>query len=152
DDDEFNESEFEHHLSAVPGQLAECWYRIRKVQALFMSGAYSDAIEASDKAQRLLGLSKGFIETADYHFYSAMAKAACCGFPAPNPHRQHLEALAAHHEQLEIWAKRCPENFENRAALVGAEIARLQGRLLDAENLYEHAIASSRANGFVHNE
>src|SRR5262249_29593918 len=41
DDDEFNESEFEHHLSAVPGQLAECWYRIRKVQALFMSGAYS---------------------------------------------------------------------------------------------------------------
>ena len=51
-----------------------------------------------------------------------------------------------------IWAENCPENFENRAALVGAEIARLEGRELDAERLYEQAIRSARANGFIHNE
>ena len=34
-----------------------------------------------------------------------------------------------------MWAEHCPENFENRAALVGAEIARIEGRLLDAEPL-----------------
>ena len=66
--------------------------------------------------------------------------------------RQHVEALAAHHRQLAIWAEHCPENFENRAALVGAEIARIEGRELDAERLYEQAIRSARANGFVHNE
>src|SRR5262249_41048037 len=44
------------------------------------------------------------------------------------------------------------ENFENRAALVGAEIARIEGRVLDAEHLYERAIRSARDNGFVHNE
>ena len=60
--------------------------------------------------------------------------------------------VAAHHKQLRIWAANCPENFENRAALVGAEIARLEGRELDAERLYEQAIRSARANGFVHNE
>ena len=49
-------------------------------------------------------------------------------------------------------AENCPENFENRAALVGAEIARLEGRELDAEHLYEQAIRSARENGFVHNE
>ena len=65
---------------------------------------------------------------------------------------QHLEALAAHYRQLEIWAENCPENFENRAALVGAEIARSEGRALDAERLYEEAIRSARANGFLHNE
>ena len=27
-------------------------------------------------------------------------------------------APAAHHGQLEVWAENCPENFENRAALV----------------------------------
>jgi PAS domain S-box-containing protein len=64
----------------------------------------------------------------------------------------HLKALAAHHHQLQIWAEHCPENFENRAALVGAELARLAGRDLDAERLYEQAIRSARANGFVHNE
>jgi PAS domain S-box-containing protein len=36
--------------------------------------------------------------------------------------------------------------------LVGAEIARLDGRELDAERLYEQAIYSARANGFIHNE
>src|SRR5262249_53706416 len=50
------------------------------------------------------------------------------------------------------WAVHCPENFANRAALVGAEIARIEGRELDAERLYEDAIRSSAANGFVHNE
>ena len=65
---------------------------------------------------------------------------------------QHLEALAAHHRQLREWAENCPETFETRAALVGAEIARLDGREFDAERLYERAIQSARANGFVHNE
>jgi PAS domain S-box-containing protein len=46
----------------------------------------------------------------------------------------------------------CPANFEDRAALVGAEIARLDGRDADAMRLYERAIAAARANGFVHGE
>ena len=43
-------------------------------------------------------------------------------------------SLAAYHGQLELWEENCPENFENRAALVGAEIARIEGRVLDAEH------------------
>src|SRR5262249_10896140 len=45
-----------------------------------------------------------------------------------------------------------PENFENRAALVGAEIARIEGRDLEAMRLYEKAIRSAHVNGFIHNE
>ena len=70
---------------------------------------------------------------------------------ARGPAQPHLEALAAHHRQLQVWAENCPENFEDRAALVGAEIARIEGRELDAERLYEQAIRSAHANGFVHN-
>src|SRR4029434_3802517 len=54
--------------------------------------------------------------------------------------------------QLVEWAENCPENFENRALLVGAEIARIEGRDLDAERLYEAAIESARENEFVQNE
>ena len=63
-----------------------------------------------------------------------------------------LEALATHYRQLRIWAEHCPENFENRAALVGAEIARIEGREREAARLYEQAIRSAQTNGFVHNE
>ena len=61
-------------------------------------------------------------------------------------------SLAAHHEQLEVRAENCPENFESRVALLGAEIARIEGRVLDAEHFYEAAIRSAHANGFAHNE
>src|SRR4029077_4975223 len=54
--------------------------------------------------------------------------------------------------QLRLWARNCPENFEDRVALVGAEIARLDDRELDAEHLYEEAIRLARENGFVQNE
>jgi hypothetical protein len=66
--------------------------------------------------------------------------------------QQHIEALAEHHKQLQVWAESCPDTFENRAALVAAEIARIEGRELDAERLYEQAIRSARANDFIHNE
>src|SRR3954454_19277088 len=85
-------------------------------------------------------------------FYGALSHAAAWDSASSEQRQHHFEALTAHHRQLEIWAEHCPENFENRAALVGAEIARIEGRLLDAERFYEEAIRSARANGFVHNE
>src|SRR5260370_16377998 len=92
------------------------------------------------------------MDLADYHFYGALSRAAVCESAAAGERQQHLDAVAAHHKQLQIWAANCPENFENRDALVGAEIARLEGRVVDAMRLYEEAIRSARANGFIHNE
>ena len=63
-----------------------------------------------------------------------------------------LRLLSPTTDSSKSGRRHCPENFENRAALVGAEIARIEGRALDAMNLYEQAIRSAQANGFVHNE
>ena len=57
-----------------------------------------------------------------------------------------------HHAQLEVWAENCPANFENREALVAAEIAQIEGRILESEQFYEKAIRSAHLNGFIHNE
>ena len=115
------------------GARRECWYWIRKLQARFFAGDYESALDASSRAQRLLWTAPSNLEMAEYHFYSALSRAACCDSAFPDRQRQHLEALAAHHRQLEVWAENCPENFENRAALVGAEIARIEGRELEAD-------------------
>jgi PAS domain S-box-containing protein len=131
--------------------LAECWYWIRKLQARVLAGDYRSGIDASSKARPLLWTSPSFFETAEYEFYSGLCRAALCDCTLPDERCNHFEALAAHYRQIEVWAANCPENFENRAALLGAEIARLEGRELDAEHLYEKAIRSANANGFVHN-
>ena len=72
--------------------------------------------------------------------------------PPPANGKQHVEALAGHYRQIEVWAQHCPDNFANRAALLRAEIARIEDRALDAMELYEQAIRSAQANGFVQNE
>jgi PAS domain S-box-containing protein len=153
DDTGFDEERFEQHLEADPSlALAACWYWIRKLQARVLAGDPAAAIAAAAQADGLLWTSPAFFERAEYHFYAALARAALYD-AAPDAERtRHVEALVAHHRQLMIWAANCPENFENRAALVGAEISRIEGRALDAMDLYEQAIRSARANGFVHNE
>jgi PAS domain S-box-containing protein len=174
DDEHFDEPRFERHLSSNPAlAIAECFYWVRKLQARFFAGDFESAIEAANNAQRLVWTSPSFFEMAEYHFYAALSHAACCGSALPDQdaptssplealaksevrlsrtNEEHFEALVAHHRQLEIWAENCPENFENRAALVGAEIARIEDRELDAQRLYERAIRSAQTNGFVHNE
>jgi PAS domain S-box-containing protein len=153
DDTQFNEHGMERRFSENPDlAFAECWYWIRKLQARFFAGDYAGALDSSSRAQRLLWTSPSKFEIAEYHFYGALSHAASCESAAAGHRWQHVEALVAHHRQLEIWAANCPENFENRAALVGAEVARIEGRALDAMELYEQAIRSAQANGFVHNE
>jgi PAS domain S-box-containing protein len=153
DDAGFDQERFEQHLEADPRlALAACWYWIRKLQARVLADDPAAAIAAAAKADALLWTSPAFFERAEHHFYAALARAALCD-AAPDVERiRHLEALAAHHRQLQEWAENCRENFEDRAALVGAEMARLDGRDLDAGRLYEQAINSARANGFIHNE
>jgi PAS domain S-box-containing protein len=153
DDQRFDERLFERHLASNPAlALPQCWYWIRKLQARFFAGDYASALDASLKAQRLLWTSPSHFETAEYHFYGALCQAASCDSAFPDQREQHFEALATHHRQLEIWTENCPENFENRAALVGAEIARIDGRDIDAMPLYDQAIRSAREHGFVQNE
>jgi PAS domain S-box-containing protein len=153
DDGQFDELLLESRFCRNPDlALAEGSYWTRKLQARFFAGDYAGALEASLRAQQLQPTSASFFECAEYHFYSALAKAASCESAAAGQSQEHVRALAAHHRQLEVWATACPDNFENRAALVGAEIARIDGRALDAMDLYEQAIRSAQSNGFVHNE
>jgi hypothetical protein len=161
---------------------AACWYWIHKLQACFYAGDYRSAKAAAAKAEPLLERRPyrpiplaiatsqqgavgqpseagvlayplhGLFESTEYVFYDALALAAQCDFASSEQRPQHLEALAAHYKQSDARAQNCPENFGNRAALVGAEIARIEGRELDTQRLYEEAIRSARENGFVQNE
>ncbi|MEM5372562.1 AAA family ATPase [Paraburkholderia azotifigens] len=149
----FKELSTEQHLSSNPAlATAACWYWIRKLQARYLAGDWSDAMEAASMAQQLLWSSSSHLEECEYHFYGALVRFAHCDGAPVGERQQHHDAIAAHHRQLKVWAINCPENFGNRAALVDAEIARLEERDVDAMQLYEEAIRSARANGFVQNE
>jgi PAS domain S-box-containing protein len=153
DHDDYIEPEIERNLASNPNLVfAEFYYWTRKVQARVFAGDYASAAEAAFKGQRLYWTSAAMFETADFRLYAALAHAGAWNTASPEDRPKHVEALAAHHTQLEVWAQYSPQTFENRAALVAAEIARIEGRTLDAQELYEKAIRSARTNAFVHNE
>jgi PAS domain S-box-containing protein len=122
------------------------------LQARFLAGDHSSAVDAAMNAQPLLWNTPSNFETVEFHLYGALAHAAAHDVASGNQRRQHFEALVGHHKQLEVWAEYNPVTFENRAAIVGAEIARIEGRVLEAQDLYEKAVRSAHTHGFVHNE
>jgi PAS domain S-box-containing protein len=150
-DEEFDELAFESHLASEPSlAIAECWYWVRKLQARFFAGECLTAVVALRNAERLLWTSPGMVEGAEAHFYGALSLAACCDTASPDP--SQLDSLRRHSSVIKASAEKCPDNFESRAALIEAEVARLEGRVLDAEHLYEQAIRSAHAHNFVQNE
>src|SRR5579871_2062282 len=153
DHDDYGEPEVERHLASDPNLVfAEFYYWTRKTQALVFAGDYASAAEAAFKGQRLYWTSAAMFETADFRFYAALAHAGAWTTASAENRARHFETLSDHHKQLMIWAEHSPQTFENRAALVAAEIARIEGRILDAQTLYERAIQSAHVHGFVHNE
>ncbi|MGJ7516285.1 trifunctional serine/threonine-protein kinase/ATP-binding protein/sensor histidine kinase [Pseudomonas baetica] len=148
-----NESGIEAHLSSSPDLvLAECLYWVRKLQARYLADDPAEALDAAAKAQQLLWVCQSFFEEAEFYFYDALARAAWCDNAPADEHASLLIAMAVDHRQLQSWAQQCPENFASRAALVGAEISRIEGRVVEAELLYEQAITLAQESGFVHIE
>src|SRR5207244_8545790 len=133
DDGLFTERSFEEREARQPTlALREGVYWIRKLPARFFAGDYASAVDAAERAEGWLSTTaslSGFmlVEKAEYHLYAALSRAARCEPSGPDPYAKHRDALAAHDRQLRAWAATCPENFEDRAALVGAEIARVEG-------------------------
>lgn len=148
-----DEASFERHLDASPHlSLPSCWYWTRKLQARFHAGDHRSAIAAAEKAKAGLWMTGAFFEAAEYEFYGALARAAAIDEASPAEQAAHRQALDSHRRKIAEWTKSCPENFETRDALIAAEVARLEGRYLEAEHLYEIAISSAHRHGFLQNE
>src|SRR6202011_5223056 len=151
-DSQFDEAAFEAQLPADRMALKICWYWVLKLKARFLSGDYGEALAAADKAKALLWTSTGRVQLLEYFYYTALTVAALYANAAADEQNRWRELLTAHLEQLREWADNYPPTFADKHALVSAEIARLEGRDLDAMHLYEQAIRSAREHGFVQNE
>ncbi|MBR1167061.1 ATP-binding sensor histidine kinase [Bradyrhizobium liaoningense] len=152
DDADFSEEQFERRLKADPQLVhAGYWYWVRKLQVRVLADD-STAVTAAEKAEELLWTSKALFDRAELHFYAALAQAAHGESASAEKRALRLEALEPHRNQLQQWASICPEDFADRAALVEAEVARIEGREFDAMRAYDRAIGAARASGFVHSE
>ncbi|WP_254616717.1 AAA family ATPase [Burkholderia metallica] len=148
-----SESALEQHFADNRAlDIAACWYWIRKQEAKYFAGDIAGAMEAGKKAAPLLWTTWGHQELAVYHFFSALTLLAAKENLSSQADVVMDAELAEHVNKLRGWALANPANFAARAALVDAEIARVDGNALEAMRLYERAIEGARSNGFLHLE
>ena len=151
-DNQFDQAAFEAELTDDRMTAMVSRYWILKLQARFMSGDYQEAMAASEKAAKVHWSSEAFLQSLDYHYYTALTIAASFESAFADRQRRWRALLNEHQAQLRQWADNYPPTFADKYALVAAEVARLEGRDTDAMQLYEQAIRSANENGFVQNE
>ena len=94
----------------------------------------------------------GQIEQLQYFYYAALTVAALYETASADEQQAWRKLLREHQEQLLEWAEINASTFADKHTLVLAEIARIEKRDADAQQLYEQAIHLARENGFVQNE
>jgi PAS domain S-box-containing protein len=151
-DAEFDESDHERFLETTP----HLWhglvrFRIRKLQLQYWCGNYAACLSLALTLEGEVPILK-VLELFDYQFFVALARAAVLTTMDGESGAQLLATLRSNYAELSEWAARCADNFMDRTSLVGAEMARLEGRELDAERLYEEAVRWSRKGGLLHME
>ncbi|RFU49828.1 PAS domain S-box protein [Paraburkholderia sp. DHOC27] len=127
-------------------------YRIIKVILAFLDGRYADALAAVEQAEAVLSSVMALAIEPTYHFFHVLTLTALYADASAEQKQVFAHLLAAKLEKFEMWATHCPENYQNRYALIRAELARIEGRDLDAMHLYDEAIQSAHENGFLQHE
>src|SRR2546430_1716990 len=102
-------------------------------------------------AETVLWGSWGQIQLLDYHYFAALTLTAV-GPPASREREHWRKQLGVHLDQLQQWADQLPQTYLDKAALVSAEIARVEGRDLEAMHLYETAIRAAQESGSARHE
>ncbi|WP_208281597.1 AAA family ATPase [Massilia oculi] len=148
DDEDFAQSRFLD--DAAGNQTAIGHYWVLRLQAAYLFGDFATARDAAQEGAKYLTTGiLGMVTVSVHAFYMALTSAAHYS-GAPAAERPALrEAVAAGLAQLENWARYCPENFQHKAKLVEAELARIDDEPWLAMECFGQAIDGASAFGFV---
>lgn len=150
DGDGFDTAAFE--AAFQPGRMPTMvfWHWLLRAHSFFIAGRPELAWDAAQRAEAWLW-SAVHVQCATQPYVAALALA---GLPAEHPacgsdRPQHLRR---YRDQLAGWGSHAPATFADKVALVDAEIARLEGRTLDAGRLYQRATDLARTHGLLQDE
>lgn len=126
--------------------------RLVRLILAFFYGRYEEALAWAESTRAVLAPHSARVGEALYVVYRGLTLAAL--YPAASPEAQgaYRKELAECEAKLAHWAASCPENFRDQHLLLSAEIARIEGRALEAMSLYEQAAGAAKDARFIHGE
>lgn len=121
---------------------------ICKLEALYLYGDIGQALETARELEVVRQSLASTFFHARFQIFYALTLAVGYAEMTAEDKAQTLEKLTNYHQEMALWAEHCPENFSLMVALIGAEIARIQGDDLRAMPLYDAAIEAAQQNDY----
>jgi predicted ATPase/class 3 adenylate cyclase len=122
--------------------FAHFWF-VDKLAVQVLRGETAAAAATAEASRSFEKSSTGMQHAADQVFWEGLLAASGTG---------SLRPLHRAVKQYAAWAKRCPENFAHKHALLQAEAARRGGDALTAAAAYDRAVNGAVHEGFLHHE
>ncbi|MDB6145002.1 MAG: fixL 2 [Pseudomonas sp.] len=131
--------------SMVPAKFR--WWLFKGIKNVLFRN-FNAAHQSLQEAARYSWSTPSHIHLMELALFRALTAAALCE-PSVNL-AASLAVIEPEVEQLRRWAELNPGTFRDKLLLVEAEIARIEGRTLDAMTLYDSAIRQAVIAGFIH--
>ncbi|MCW5315350.1 AAA family ATPase [Nostoc sp. KVJ3] len=126
--------------------LVLCFYEAQ-TRLAYLFEDYIGAVEAGEKGWQYRQAAMGTLYVSEHNFYYSLALLANGILTS-----QQSDRLAANQNQLRVWAKFAPSNFQHKYDLVEAERYRLMGEKTNAIEQYDRSIALAKENGYIQEE
>jgi predicted ATPase/transcriptional regulator with GAF, ATPase, and Fis domain len=140
-DDSFDEAAFGRNY--VSESLFQMFYLDAKLALLQTFGDWRGACEVARRAEAVIRDFTGTIWDVLRVYHHALSLAALHRVGEPPERLEAEQLLPGLLSRMQRWAEGSPENFRAPALLVGAEVARVQGRTSDALAGYQAALAAA---------
>ena len=141
DTEDFSASQFLDAFSVL--KLFLVFADIYRMFGFYVMNQDEHAFNVANQFQINVSFADNYIHGEEFRFYSSLIYLRMYHFLSGKDKKKYLAKVKENYEFIKKIAINAPINFENHEYLVAAEIARVEGRDMDAINFYDKAIKSA---------
>nr|WP_318730346.1 AAA family ATPase [Roseofilum sp. Guam] len=129
------------------------WANFGKAMLAYLLGNYDGALTYSREAKQYEATVAGMFCVARNDFYYILSILADLdNLKGEDEKVRGLEQIQASQDNLKLWVKHCPGNFQHNDTLIEAEKSRRLKDYAGAIALYDRAIAGAKENEYIQEE
>lgn len=125
---------------------------LNKLILCYLFGEQPQAIQNAVMAEQYLDGVIAMVVVPLFHFYDSLAHLGMFADASDTEKEALLNRVITNQAKMQNWADHAPMNFSHKYHLVEAEKARVLGKVLEAEEFYEQAIAGASKNKYIQEE
>ncbi len=144
----FNECETSLQMLSTD-RMAAFTFCCNKLILNYLFADYQAAADYARSAEQFLSRSLMSVDLIIFDFYDCLNCLKSIPTLPTKERESVLTKISNFHEKLCQWAIPGPMNFQHKADLIAAELARVSDRPYQALELYDAAIAGAKANEYI---